>query len=261
MFTGTLTAPFKLAIHNSPEENPGEIVALRNRHWLFPWHKALLCWAEEPCPAQSSWSGPWGAVGCLGAHAPRAMTRSRRRGTNKTHQHRGHHVPAEIPLRSSQLPGWARKLQSPGTGRCSLTPAQTYALSITAGPDIRIWLSTSFTSLWSWNLVQTCCQNLNSTQFYNDFTFSLHLQKKIIQIWDQNENQMCRLQHPVIPQGHLVWAERCLTSRGWLCRDRSSPPTGNISSNGRICTCGQIRGVFWTCSGASRNWVGGGIKS
>lgn len=116
VFAKALTAPFKLAIHASLKGNPGEISTLRNAHLPFPWHKALLCQAEQPCPARSSQVGVWDAAQHLVARAARAMPSSGQQGTNQTHQRRGHHIPAALPLRSSQLPGWAGKLQSLGTG-------------------------------------------------------------------------------------------------------------------------------------------------
>lgn len=110
VFAKALTAPFKLVICASPEGNSGAIATLRNPHLLFPWHKALLCWAEELCPAGSSQAGTWDAARHLGARAPRAMASSGQRGTNQTCQHRGNHTPTAFLLRSSQLPGWAGKL-------------------------------------------------------------------------------------------------------------------------------------------------------
>lgn len=80
------------------------------------------------------------------------------------------------------------------------------------------WHNTLFTTLQCWNLTQPYCQTLISTQFYDGFMFSAHLQK--IQIWDQTENQMCRLQHPINLQGCWVGTEKCLSNH----RDSSIPP-------------------------------------
>lgn len=91
------------------------------------------------------------------------------------------------------------------------------------------------------------------------FTMALRLEHiyKKIQIWDQTENHMCTLQHPINLQGYWVGTGKCLSSH----RDNSSPPMGHIPSNSKLCPQGQMGGVFQTCPRAGWNGAGDGITS